>query len=197
MKVADPASVDAEVLEHLRRGEKTAAVTRALTAYGEPIQDFVFSILRDESATEEAFAQFSEDLWRGIEHFRGDCAFRTYAYQLAHNAACRYAKDPFRRRGRRLETSELGRVPARAESTMRRNLQRQEGLDRLREELAPDEQALLTLRVDHEMPWREIAQILSSSDEPAEEAALRKRYERLKARLRDLARKEGLLRGPE
>ena len=57
-----------------------------------------------------------------------------------------------------------------------------------------DEQSLLTLRVDRGMSWAEIAHIL---DEGAGEPALRKRFERVKRKLRDLAAAEGLLGAEE
>lgn len=59
---------------------------------------------------------------------------------------------------------------------------------RLRELLDPEEQTLLILRVDRQMSWREIAVILhddEAADQPRRVAALRKRYERLLARLRE------------
>lgn len=60
----------------------------------------------------------------------------------------------------------------------------------LREQLDPEDHMLLGLRIDRKMPWIEISKVLTpGSDEPTarELAALRKRFERLKARLRTLA----------
>jgi DNA-directed RNA polymerase specialized sigma24 family protein len=63
---------------------------------------------------------------------------------------------------------------------------------RLREQLDPDDQALLVLRVDKDLGWRDIAIVLAGPDvgeaELARHAArLRKRFERVKAQLRTLA----------
>jgi RNA polymerase sigma-70 factor (ECF subfamily) len=80
----------------------------------------------------------------------------------------------------------------------------------LRDRLEPDDQLLLVLRVDRGMEFREIAAVLadgeegstsarSASAEPGEaqldrEAArLRKRFERVKERLRELAHEAGLI----
>jgi DNA-directed RNA polymerase specialized sigma24 family protein len=60
----------------------------------------------------------------------------------------------------------------------------------LRAELSPEDQTLLTLRVDRDLPWGDVADILDEA-----EPALRKRFERLKLRLRELARTHGLLPG--
>jgi len=84
---------------------------------------------------------------------------------------------------------------------------RHAGLARLRASLSVEEQTLLVLRVDRELEWEEIAEVLGPGPEdddtppggggarPAARraAALRKRFERLKARLREEAMKNGLV----
>ena len=78
-------------------------------------------------------------------------------------------------------------------------------LDILRASLPVDDQALLTLRVDRELEWEEIAIVLANRGDgfegqtgaggplPLTSAALRKRYERLTRRLEKLARESGFL----
>jgi RNA polymerase sigma-70 factor (ECF subfamily) len=71
---------------------------------------------------------------------------------------------------------------------------RESDLEQLRAVLTPEEQALLVLRVDRELSWREVAVALG--EEPDDEAccaALRKRFERLKEKLAGFARERGLL----
>jgi RNA polymerase sigma-70 factor (ECF subfamily) len=61
---------------------------------------------------------------------------------------------------------------------------------RLRESLDPDEQTLLILRIDRQMAWTDIARIMGGDAPEAESrqaATLRKRFERLKERLRSMA----------
>ncbi len=70
---------------------------------------------------------------------------------------------------------------------------RRAGLARLRALLEPEDQTLLTLRVDRELEWEEVATVLSGEGEPVTPVALRQRFTRLKARLKELARDEGLL----
>ena len=60
-------------------------------------------------------------------------------------------------------------------------------VQKLREELTEEEQTLLILRVDRNLDWREVADILE-----IEEPALRKRFERLKDKLRRLAKERGI-----
>jgi RNA polymerase sigma-70 factor, ECF subfamily len=63
----------------------------------------------------------------------------------------------------------------------------------LRAELPVEDRTLLVLRLDRELEWDEIAAVLGAEGVPVSAAALRKRYERLKARLERRAREEGLI----
>lgn len=66
----------------------------------------------------------------------------------------------------------------------------------LRDELAEDDRALLVLRVDRDLSWREIAQVLGGGDEEnldREAARLRKRFQLVKDQLRRLAQSRGLI----
>jgi DNA-directed RNA polymerase specialized sigma24 family protein len=72
----------------------------------------------------------------------------------------------------------------------------------LREQLPDDDQTLLILHVDRALPWREIAMVMAEEGEPLEgealdreSARLRKQFERVKRQLKELAIKEGLLKG--
>ena len=55
----------------------------------------------------------------------------------------------------------------------------------VRAALAPDDHMLLGLRLDRRLAWTEIAEILGEPSDARTVAALRKRYERLKTKLRD------------
>ena len=70
---------------------------------------------------------------------------------------------------------------------------RREALRQLRGALDADDQQLLSLRLDRELEWEELAQLLSEGGPLVTAAALRKRYERLKERLGRLAQEAGLL----
>jgi RNA polymerase sigma-70 factor (ECF subfamily) len=48
------------------------------------------------------------------------------------------------------------------------------------------------LRIDQRLAWEEVAAVMSADGAPIEAGALRKRFERLKARLAKLAQDEGL-----
>ena len=65
---------------------------------------------------------------------------------------------------------------------------------KLRDALEPEDHMLLGLRVDRRMAWNEIARVLGSDPDAVDKdaAALRKRFERLKKRLRELARDQAI-----
>jgi RNA polymerase sigma-70 factor, ECF subfamily len=192
----DRAALEARIRQHLELGHLAEAATEALKGYGAEILGYLVSVLRDESAASEVFADFCEDLWKGMGGFRKESSFRTWAYKVAWNAAQMFWRDPFRRRVRRLETDEYSLVAeqVRASSLRRDPLAAADRLTKLRESLKPDEQTLLILRVDKRLSWKEIALVLAETeDAPPDVGALRKRFERLKERLVRMAEEEGLL----
>jgi RNA polymerase sigma-70 factor (ECF subfamily) len=193
--VADPGTED-RCLQALDRGDHAGAATVALREYGPQLLGYLCSVLRSEADAGEVFSMFSEDLWRGLPGFRRECPLRVWCYRLAWHAAARFLRDPYRGRGQRLETNELSRLVQEVRSSvfLGRDQARQATLDRLRAALSPDERALLVLRLDRGLAWGEVALVLAEErGQPVDEAALRKRFERLKEKLAQRARDEGLL----
>jgi RNA polymerase sigma-70 factor (ECF subfamily) len=191
-----PLEVEARCLEALDRGDHAGAATLVMREYGPQLLGYLCSVLRNEADAAEVFSMFSEDLWRGLPGFRRECPARVWCYRLAWHAAARFLRDPYRGRGQRLESLELSRLVAEVRSSvfLGRDQARQATLDRLRQGLSPDERTLLVLRVDRDLAWSEVALVLADEGgAPVEEAALRKRFERLKEKLADRARQEGLL----
>jgi RNA polymerase sigma-70 factor (ECF subfamily) len=188
--------LEARCLEALDRGDPAGAATLVVRELGPQLLGYLCSVLRSEADAGEVFSMFSEDLWRGLPGFRRECPLRVWCYRLAWHAAARFLRDPYRGRGRRLETTELSRLVGEIRSSvfLGRDQARQATLDRLREGLGPEERTLLVLRVDRGLSWGEVALVLGDErGAPVEEPALRKRFERLKEKLAERARQEGLL----
>lgn len=188
--------VEARCLEALDRGDHAGAATVVVREYGPQLLGYLCSVLRSDADAGEVFSMFSEDLWRGLPGFRRECPVRVWCYRLAWHAAARFLRDPYRGRGRRLETTELSRLVDEVRSSvfLGRDQARQATLDRLRAALAPDERTLLVLRLDRGLSWAEVALVLAEEKgAPVDEPALRKRFERLKDKLAQRAREEGLL----
>ncbi len=181
------------VRELIAAGDRRAAAGEAIRGFGPDVLGYLRSLLRDEDDAADAFGHFAEDLWRGMEGFRGDSSFRTWAYKIAWCAAMHVRSEAWKRRGRRFEPGEASRLAedVRTRSAVR-DERRRRALDRVRDSLAPDEQTLLFLRLDQGMAWSDIAEVLSAAGPPVDATALRKRYERLKARLAERLREEGV-----
>ncbi len=191
MRRMDP---EARIRALLAAGDARGAATEAMRSFGPKIYGYLRAILRDDTDAADAFSLFGENLWRGIMTFRGESSFRTWAYRVAWNAALAVKDEAWRRHGRRLETGEASRLADEIRTTAARVERQRTALDELREELTAEEQTLLHLRIDQELPWDEIAQVFGKDGAPIESPALRKRFERLKERLATLARERGLFK---
>lgn len=191
----DRERVEVEVGESLDRHDLDGAMTALLRGYGRELLGYLAAVLRDPDLADDAFAQLSEDLWSGIAAFRRESTARTWAYRIAWHVALRVLEDPFRRRGERLETSRWSELvdEVRASTAAHLRTENKDRIARLRESLKSDEQTLLVLRLDRDLSWREIAIVMAEDGVAASEASLRKRFERIKERLRELATAEGLL----
>jgi RNA polymerase sigma-70 factor (ECF subfamily) len=166
------------------------AADESVRGYGEEIAGYLLALLLEEPAADEVFSRVCEKLWRGLPSFRRQSTLRTWLYRLAWNAARDFQKEAARNPTRALRTTEISRIAAEIASS-RPQFERSsfaDALARLRESLGPQEQSLLTLRVHVGLSWKEIAEILGTDP-----AALRKRFERLKAQLRQRAEAAGLL----
>jgi RNA polymerase sigma-70 factor (ECF subfamily) len=186
------AAVEESVRAQLAGGDLRGAATEALRAFGPKILGYLQAVLKDEADAADAFSIFAEHLWRGLPSWRGQSSLKTWAFKLAWNAALNLKDEAWRRRGRRFRTGEASRLAdeIRTRTGVRVERQRQ-ALDALRAELSEEEQTLLVLRIDQQLSWEEIADVLSPPGaERVEAAALRKRFQRLKERLGEM------LKGP-
>lgn len=183
----------------LQSRDYDAALTLTIRGYGPELLGWMEAQLRDAGQAREAFAWFAEDLWHSLRAFRGECSIRTWAYAVARNSVNR-----FRQRGAAVpfegvvlsavsRASVLMVAPLTPDSRLAKE-QRLDLVERLRGELDEDDQALLTLRIDKGLNWREVAIVLTfvgqvpgEEELTREEARLRKRFQLVKARLRKLA----------
>jgi RNA polymerase sigma-70 factor (ECF subfamily) len=179
----------------LARGAAEDAATEAIRGFGPQILGYLTRVLGSPDDAADAFSYFSERLWKGMAGFEGRSSVRVWAYRIAWTAALRVAGDGYRRRRERLRTSMASRIAAEVvtRSAVDNRAGMDDGMDRLRSGLVPAERALLVLRLDQRLSWREVAEVLRREDEAVDEAALRKRFERLKEKLSRLARSQGLL----
>lgn len=205
--LSEQALIDREApLRAAHEARQLDAVTRlSFELYGREINSFLGARLRSHDHGQEAFAMFAEDLWVRMPSFRWHCSMRCWMYILARGAAYRYLTAP-QQRPERNEPLSLHASALAARDTVRSITQPQHDTQlkhrvrALRERLASSDQLLLILRVDRQLPWRELALIMQEAGEAIEAdaldraaAKLRKRFERVKAELRAMAIEEGLL----
>jgi len=181
------------------------ATQLALEAYGKEILSFLYSRVRNPSNAQDAFSTFAEDIWTGFPGFGFRCSVRTWMYTVARNAAARVMASPDRRAARNLTISNVDEISAlvarlRTETDAFQRTDVKDRFAALRDQLSPDDQMLLILRVDRGLSFRELALTMNGDtelDEAAivrEAARLRKAFERVKVELRVLAEQAGLLR---
>jgi RNA polymerase sigma-70 factor (ECF subfamily) len=184
--------LEARLTALLELGEFNQAATVAIEGYGPAVLGYLGTML-DEDEAQDAFSLFAEALWRGLPTFRGECTVRVWAFRLAWHCVSRVARDPYRCRRQRLATSAASRLGGSVASAHTSETSRAARLRHLEASLAPEDRALLVLRLDRELEWDEIAATLSTEGSPVTAPALRKRFERLKTRLAHLARAQGLV----
>ena len=194
-----------EVRTRLEADDLQGAATIALETYGPELYGFLHALARDDDLAAEAFSTFSEDLWRGLGKFRWESSLRTWSYALARNALWRLRRDPRRRAEHNIpigdQSSNLAQLAVQVRTTTLPFLRTEvkDELAKLRDELDPDDHALLILRIDRRLSWRDIARALPGEGGDAEAdvdkraATLRKRFERAKSLLRDLANLRGII----
>ncbi len=184
-----------------QQGDLAGAATAAIDLYGGEVCGFLHAVARDDDLAAEAFAGFCEDLWRGLAGFRWEASLRTWSYALARNSLHRLRRDPRRRARNNIALDDAREVIERAEQIRTATVQFmrtevKDELRRLRDALDPDDHAILVLRIDRKMSWRDVARALpGDTDESVDRraATLRKRFERAKTLLRSLATERGLL----
>jgi RNA polymerase sigma-70 factor (ECF subfamily) len=151
-------------------------------------------MLRSEADAADAFSLFAEQVWKGLPQFEWRSSLQTWLYRIARHAALNLKREGWNRLGRPFATGEATALAEEIRTKSVVRVERQKNaLDRLRESLSDEEQSLLTLRVDQEFSWEEIAEVLSDGGDRVDPATLRKRFERLKERLTVMAREQGLV----
>ena len=164
-----------------------AAVTLVIEVLGPDVLDYFRTALQEDEA-QDALQYWSQEVWRFLRQFRWEGSLRGWAYQVARRSMYRILRRGYRTREEHLSSSAISRVGPMVGASRGSTAEQQRGLEMLRANLDPEDQELLTLRIDRELEWEEIAGVLDSTA-----VVLRKRYERLTKRLVQMARDRGLI----
>ena len=187
-------TLDQQAREHLDRGDHRGAASLVLHELGPPVLGYLQAIVRDADHARDVFQLFAEELWQALPGWRVEGSLRAFSYRIAWRAHARFRRDAWRKRRERLRTTMASRIAASIVSNESRLPGgRKDRLARLRDSLTPEEQTLLILRLDRDLSWDEVAEVLSRDADRVDPPALRKRFERLKEKLTRLAKEQGLV----
>lgn len=196
------AELESKIRRACLKEDFTEATTLALRGYGPEVFGFLMAFLREEADASEVFSLFSERVWRGLPSFDWASSFRTWAYAIARNTSVTY-RTASSKRARRFpplpEESGLAEIAAEVRSQTLSFLKTaaKDRIAAFRAELSPEDQMLLSLRLDRKLQWLELAQIMRDEETPAtaeelkrESAKLRQRFHAIKEKLVALQRRE-------
>lgn len=170
------------------------AVALLVEGYGPELLSFLTASLPDRDVAADVFSQACEDLLRTFSTFRHQCSYRTWVYALARTAMRRHFDDPHARRREPLVSSLDVEAARRSTTAAFLKTDWKDRFRALRDVLAPEDRALLVLRVDREMAWADIVTVWNEQAKaPVTAASLRKRFERIKLTLREHATTAGWL----
>jgi len=184
-------TAELEIRRRFDAADLNGAMQLAIESYGNDLYGFLVGLTRDRAFADDVFGATCERMLRGLPKFRWESTLQTWAYTIARNELIEQTRSPRRRE------VPLSKVPAlrdaieqvRTGTPIYKRTDVRARFARLREELEPDDLILLGLRLEQRLAWNDIALVLghsASDDLPRATAALRKRYQRLKDRLREL-----------
>ncbi len=191
---------DRQVRELLEREGATAAASLVVRTLGPEVLGYLWVAVESWGDGDELFSQVCERIWKALPDFRFECSVRAWVHIIARNRV-RAGYTRATRQARLVVPAELAEDIAAVRTTTVEALQPEtrHRLEELRRILDEDDRTLLVLRIDREMAWRDIAQVMCEHDEAIDRAAsrLRKRFERVKQRLRNelVPRTGGPVRG--
>lgn len=177
--------LEARVRELLGAGTPDLAATEVIVTLGPQVLGYLCALHGDDDG-EDVFADWAEGLWKALPAFRFEASLRTWAYRVAWSASTHFRRDPWRARRQRLSTGAASRLAASV--TRAAAPAPDERLEALRRRLGEEDQTLLILHVSRELTFEEIALVLAGEGGPPPAATLRKRYQRVRARLARWAR---------
>jgi len=188
-----------------KKGDFVGASTLALRGYGPEIFGFLVATHRSETEASDVFAETAEGIWKGLPTFGWESTLRTWAYAIARNVTRTRRRDAARRDRRRPRAGDSAlegvAQAVRTETLAFLRTEKKTQLQALRDALSEEDRALLVLRVDRQLAWNDLARVfreedgvpLSEADLLKEAARLRKRFQLVKDRLRQLAKSQGLI----
>ena len=154
---------DGELVRRAQDGDE-AAFSMLVREHGESVYRTALSMVSDPDVAEDVAQETFLKAYRALPGFRGDAAFRTWILTIATNAA----RGALRRSGRRRETDIDSVAPVASEEASPEDdavMADEAARARTALEQLPEKQRLsIQLRVDQGLSFREIGDIIGSSE---------------------------------
>ena len=162
----------------------------------EPMEQLVWRVCWHYTGDREASSDCAQDamirIWRGLESYRGDCAFESWVYRIAANCSMDWLRKKKRDRSVSMEPmKEQGFDPADTSPGTEDQVIAKDERRRLREAIAllpEDQREALVLTQLERVPYEEAARMLDTT-----EGTVKSRVNRAKAKLREILSSEGEL----
>jgi RNA polymerase sigma-70 factor (ECF subfamily) len=158
--VRDDRTSDSELAEALRNG-RTDALEKLVERYNSMVFSICYRLLNSKDESHDATQQVFLNVLRGVAKFRGNSSFKTWLYSIALNE-CRSRlkrKKIFEEIDVLLDIKSIDPLQERTLETRRRK----EALRASLKSLPFKQRAAVTLRINDEMPFSEIARSLGCS----------------------------------
>ena len=162
----------------------------------EPMEQLVWRVCWHYTGDREASSDCAQDamirIWRGLESYRGDCAFESWVYRISANCCMDWLRKKKRDRSVSMEPmKEQGFDPADTSPGTEDQVIAKDERRRLREAIAllpEDQREALVLTQLERVPYEEAARMLDTT-----EGTVKSRVNRAKAKLREILSSEGEL----
>jgi RNA polymerase sigma-70 factor (ECF subfamily) len=203
-------TLEAAIRERCAAGDYRRAIEAALAGYGHEFLGYLVNEARGEESVDDLLGEFRKNVLTGIPQFRWESTFRTWAFRILRNTVARHRRDLALRSPppppapsdssprvmpRLEEPLSISKIPHEITSIPGRVQKREEErlLREMLDKLTEDERRLLFSHVERELTFEQIAEEMSAQGAgKVTAAALRKRYERIQKKLREMAEAEGL-----
>lgn len=185
--------MDELLLRRAQRGDP-----EAFSQLMEPLEQMVWRVCWHYTGDREAASDCGQDamvrIWRGLESYRGDCAFESWVYRIAANCCMDWLRKKKRDRSVSIEPmKEQGFDPADTSPGTEEQVVAADERRRLREAIAllpEDQREALVLTQLERVPYEEAARMLGVS-----EGTVKSRVNRAKTRLKEILSAERELSG--
>lgn len=188
MQGSDDLNSEEALASRLAAGDVRGAAALLVELHGPALRRFLSARHPDRAELDEVCQRAAVVALERLTTFEGRSSLKTWFLGLGHHTSLQFLEAKARER-RAVPVSEAPSMPSpvRTQTAPHQQSGWKARFRELRGTLRVEDQQLLFLRVDQGLPWAEVARVLEGEGAAASTAALRKRFERVTAELRERA----------